>query len=205
MTLLTAVEVRGGMLAETEEAFPLSADYIRAAAGKTNEKSAEQSVCGLYALLLLLRRVGADTRALRLQRTAKGKPYFAGSGYKFSIAHSESVAVASLSDAETGADVELLRPKPNAAALAARFFTREEAEYVAASRDKSRAFFRVWTRKEALIKRDGTGTDMRLDLIDTTKERFTELSVVCGGEYLVCATGDAEYIATEPTIARRYL
>lgn len=99
----------------------------------------------------------------------------------------------------------MLRPKPDAARLPPRFFTREEAEYVAASPDKSRAFFRVWTRKEALIKRDGTGTDMRLDLTDTTKERFTESSVVCGGEYIVCATGEAEYIATELTVAGRSL
>ena len=201
MTVFTAVGVRGGRLAEVAGAFPLAAEHVLAAAGKKRRINAEQSVSGLYALLLLMRHIGADTRTLSVVRDEGGKPRFAPCGPHFSIAHSANVAVCALSDSPVGADVERLRDKPDAVPLAARFFSEREAECVRLSADAPREFFRLWTRKEARLKQRGEGVDRIISGVDALGGEFTERVLRFGGEeYLACVTGRAEYIPTEDIV-----
>ena len=201
MTIFTAVRVRGGLLGEVLAAFPLAEPYVRGRAEKRNKTSAEQSVCGLYALLLLLRRAGEDTTRLRFGAERGGKPYLEGSRLHFSVSHSASLAVCALSDAPVGADVEKVREMPDAAMLADRFFSADEAAAVRSANDPSRELLRIWTRKEALIKREGKGIDAVLSGIDVSG-RFTEREMTTDGEtYLVCVTGEAECMSfTEGSI-----
>lgn len=196
MTIITAVVVRDH-LREIGEAFPLSREYIRAAADKQNRRSAEQSVSGIYALLLLLERTGIDPASVRLEREPGGKPFIAGHPFHISIAHSHSLAVCALSDAAVGADVEKLRRMSDAVSLAERFFAPGEAAEVRGAQDTDFAFFRIWTRKEAVIKRSGDGIDKVLSAYNTLSEPFTEFRLSADGEYLISVTGDAEYIPTE--------
>ena len=199
MTLLTAVAV-SDRTERVAAAFPRSSDYIRAIAGR-NRKNAQQSVSGLYALLLLLRHSGAYSPSLVLSRMPGGKPCIEDSRLHFSVAHSYGLAVCALSDAPVGADTELLRDKPNAAALASRYFSAGEARLVLGSPCPSREFFRVWTRKEALIKLRGGGVDGNLAAVDTLGGSFTERrAFVFGGEYIISVTGDAEYVPTDPCV-----
>jgi len=60
---------------------------------------------------------------------------------------------------EVGVDIELLRPIPEHAAIAERFFPPSEAEALAAVPEakRERDFFRRWTRIEAMLKARGTG------------------------------------------------
>lgn len=203
MTIFTAVGVCD-RAREIAQAFPLSAGYVRAAAGKTNKTSAEQSVSGIYALLLLLERAGEDPGEIALARKAGGKPYIVGSRLHFSVAHSSSLAVCALSDSPVGIDTELVRGMRDAVSLSERFFTRAEAGSVAAAQDPSREFLRIWTRKEALIKRLGEGVDGDLAAFDTTGHDFSAFTLrFGGGEYLTAVTGAAEYIRTEvPSVIR---
>ena len=43
------------------------------------------------------------------------------------------------------------------------FFNSPEAEYIAASQDKNRAFFKLWTLKESYMKMTGRGMSIPLD------------------------------------------
>ena len=202
--MFTAVKVTDGREAEVKKGFALCCGYIDAITRKTNPDSVKQSICGLYALLLLLKARGEDPTRLILARGESGKPYFKNSPLEFSISHSQGVAVCSLGDFPRGADVELVRRKCNAEALAKRFFCGAESDYVAASENTDDAFYTVWTRKEALIKKRGGGVDERLNETDTTKEKFSEFALMLGGEkYFVCVSGDDEFYATELEAKRR--
>jgi 4'-phosphopantetheinyl transferase len=79
---------------------------------------------------------------------------------RFNLSHSESLGlIAVCNDAEVGADIELLRPMPDAEALAETYFTPAEQRALAAlaPEARDRAFLCCWTRKEACLKATGMG------------------------------------------------
>ena len=90
-----------------------------------------------------------------------GKPGLVDqNGLRFNLSHSESLAlIAVCDDAEVGADLELLRPMPDAEALAETYFTPAERRALAAlaPEARDRAFLCCWTRKEACLKATGMG------------------------------------------------
>jgi len=103
-----------------------------------------------------------------IERLARGKPALRAvgtGGLAYSVTHSGSFAcVAVASGRRVGVDLERVRPTADVAALARRFFSREEADAIAVLRDGARetAFFRAWTRKEAYLK--GAGGTVPADL-----------------------------------------
>ncbi len=84
----------------------------------------------------------------------KGKPYLPGAPeVKFNLAHSHEMALVAVAlGAEVGVDIERLRPLPEYAAIAERFFPPSEREGL-----DERNFFRRWTRIEAKLKARGVG------------------------------------------------
>lgn len=94
-----------------------------------------------WALLSLLLREEAGLASLPgAARTALGKPYFPDRpDLCFSLSHSRGFVVCALHDRPVGVDVEFVRPAPR---LLAGGLADEE-------------FFRLWTRREAAVKRDG--------------------------------------------------
>lgn len=90
-----------------------------------------------------------------------GKPHLARvERLQFNLAHSEDRAlVAVVLERRVGVDLEALRPMDDAETIARSFFTPAEAEALArvTAADRQRAFFRIWTRKEALLKALGEG------------------------------------------------
>ncbi|QFZ85256.1 4'-phosphopantetheinyl transferase superfamily protein [Variovorax paradoxus] len=104
---------------------------------------------------------GLPHAALALTTGAFGKPSLAGHPRtQFSLSHSQGLALIAIGGrGPLGADVELLRPVPDAASLAAAHFTRREQEALAAlpAHERDRAFLTCWTRKEACLKAIGVG------------------------------------------------
>jgi 4'-phosphopantetheinyl transferase len=109
----------------------------------------------------LAQRTGLPGALLDFTLGAFGKPVLVEpAGLHFNLSHSQSVALIAISDsAEIGVDVELLRPMPDAAALAAHHFTAAEQRALASlpPERRDRAFLACWTRKEACLKAVGTG------------------------------------------------
>ncbi len=66
-----------------------------------------------------------------------------------------------------GVDIELLRPRPKALALASRFFAPEETAALARWADEPEAlqqrFTRLWCAKEAVLKAYGRGLSFGLE------------------------------------------
>ena len=92
------------------------------------------------------------------------------SGPHFNLSHSGAVAIVAISfAAPVGVDVEKVRPVPDFADLAHRYFAVREVERLLALPQKRRldGFFATWTRKEAFVKALGLGLSYPLDAFDT--------------------------------------
>ena len=87
----------------------------------------------------------------------------------FNMSHSgERFVVAVAFGMEPGVDVERIRLRRSLARLTRRFFSPAEQRAVVSAPDPLGAFYRVWTRKEAVIKADGRGVSIGLDRFDVT-------------------------------------
>lgn len=110
-------------------------------------------------------RTHAD--AVPLVRSAHGRPGL-GAPYEradVSWSHSgDGLLMALGGDVRLGVDLEQLRPRPRALALARRFFTPGEAACLDALEGPVRehAFTRLWCAKEAVLKAHGRGLSFGL-------------------------------------------
>jgi len=105
--------------------------------------------------------LGSDPSELELGVAEMGKPFLPESVLSFNLSHSgERVVVAVTSRRDVGIDVEAMVDRGlELDPLAERFFTPgERAELgVREGSERAAAFYRCWTRKEAVMKADGGG------------------------------------------------
>jgi 4'-phosphopantetheinyl transferase len=107
--------------------------------------------------------------ALRFEYGPHGKPTLPGTQLRYNLSHSDGVALLALAtDAEVGVDVEAISTDIELDDMAGRFFSpRERVAYRRFDpADRPAAFFRCWTRKEAVIKAVGDGLSLPLDRFD---------------------------------------
>ncbi len=127
--------------------------------------------------------------ALRLCAGSRGKPYLdhrdlvGKPEVHFNLSHSGDLGLAAFSlDGPIGVDVEAARSLADASDLVARFFSPREREAFERLPDyeKTAAFYRLWTRKEAWLKATGEGISESLHLVEVTflpgqEARFSSL------------------------------
>jgi 4'-phosphopantetheinyl transferase len=120
-----------------------------------------------------------DPRRVMLKKTATGKPYVPDwcnpQRLRFNVSHSHGeILIAVARGFEIGVDVEPVRPLDNMDEVAAEFMTRDEAYlYDISGETKTDTFFRVWTRKEALLKATGLGLQLPLRQTESLSRRVT--------------------------------
>jgi 4'-phosphopantetheinyl transferase len=88
---------------------------------------------------------------------------------RFNLSHSKSIALLAISlNAEVGVDVEDIRPIERDVAI--RFFSPTEIANMASLDGDALldAFYRCWTRKEAILKVEGMGLRIPLDSFDVS-------------------------------------
>lgn len=132
--------------------FRFSRDRNRYIAGRAGVRAALGQV------------LGRDPATLRFSYGPQGKPVLdrdtGATPVHFNVSHSQGVALLALhAEAELGVDIELVRPVPDALAIAERLFAEEECRVMAVLSPDERdlVFARLWTRKEALLKSIGRG------------------------------------------------
>lgn len=131
---------------------------------------------------------GVDYVSEEISLNEYGKPYFSDQGVFFNLSHSGDRAVCIMSDAEVGCDIERIRNVDNN--IAYRFFSENEQKYVCSfdSEDElKRAFFRVWTLKESILKCVGTGMHIPLRSFSVTDENGTVLNpqIIGDGSFIL--------------------
>jgi 4'-phosphopantetheinyl transferase len=128
----------------------------------------QQSIASRGTLRLLLRHyTGAEhARDLRLAYGEQGKPYFADSDLRFNLSHTSDLALFAFArEIDLGVDVENVHTSDDLDAVAEQNFAPAERDALLATPqgDRVPAFYRCWTRKEALLKAEGSGLFRPLD------------------------------------------
>jgi 4'-phosphopantetheinyl transferase len=109
----------------------------------------------LHAHAALRAILGSVTAApLEFAVHEKGKPYLSSAPeIRFNLSHSQEMALVAVArDVEVGVDIERIRPLPEYAEIARRYFPPDSP-----TPSGVHNFFRHWTRFEALLKAHGAG------------------------------------------------
>lgn len=128
---------------------------------------------------------GTPPESLIFGYQAHGKPYLCG-GYacEFNLAHSHDRALVAVAHHEVGIDIEREQPLASMMPMAQIVFSpQEQADWMALPvESQARAFYRTWTRKEALMKAEGGG----FKLAQTFTIPVTEQSqVITSGNWII--------------------
>lgn len=114
-------------------------------------------------LARILKQLGFSTLP-RVNFARSGKPFFPDAPLYFSISHSANMSAVLVSDAPCAVDIERIIPE-TAAKLADRCLSgSEKAQKI--------DFFEAWTRKECIVKLNGTGMPARPSSIDTLNLKY---------------------------------
>jgi 4'-phosphopantetheinyl transferase len=162
----------------------LSADECKRAARFHFDVHRSRFVAGRGILRRLLSRyTGQDPVAIQFRYASNGKPSLRECDLHFNLSHSENrVVFAFTGVAAVGVDVERVRLMPDMTQIAENLFSPVEFQAISAIPDKQRnqAFYRCWTRKEAIIKAIGKGLGHPLDGFDVSLEAMTQVVLVNG-------------------------
>ncbi len=134
----------------------------------------ERFVLGRSAMRTILGgRLGEDPPRVALSTAAAGKPVLPPeTGCHFNLSHSGDRGVFAVAPRPLGVDLEAHREIPDALAMAERFFAPGEVDALRATppAERSSAFLRGWTRKEAFVKAKGDGLQAPLGSFQVSLE-----------------------------------
>ena len=151
----------------------------------------------LFAWLLLKKAIeeiyGMETLPECI-KPESGKPYFEHrADIHFSLSHNDSYAVCAISDASVGCDIESTSRKP-AKILFDKVVTPLERDVLSKSDDPDREFMRLWTMKEAKLKKDGTGLSGGIGKTDVSDILAGNMVRPDTGEFFSCFEFEGNYI-----------
>lgn len=151
----------------------------------------QSRVQGKLLLLRLIADFGLNLSLEDMQYTTYHKPFFDGD-FDFSIAHSGGMVIcAATLGTKIGADIEQIK-KIDLTDYRDQLTPRECLQ-IDPSDDKTKAFYQIWTKKEALMKVTGRGIDMDMSAIDVSGDKV----ILAGEEYLFHSLAiDPGYIAS---------
>lgn len=110
---------------------------------------------------------------LVFERSAKGKPYIAGSSLQFNLSHSGHWALLALANGmELGVDVEQVKDSRDLLGIAENYYHPEEYAQLQQRQgdEQIRFFYQLWTLKEALLKAMGVGISVGLENLNFNME-----------------------------------
>lgn len=156
-----------------------SEDTYRAHLSRVEHDRADRLRAGQVRMQFIVARAGLRVllgNILRLPPVAVpilldayGKPETSavnGRALFFNVAHSrETILIALCRESRVGIDLEYLDRETDVLEVARASFTAAECRQIEEAADpvqRSRAFFRCWTRKEAVVKADGRGLSLPL-------------------------------------------
>ena len=142
---------------------------------------------------LLMRDFLGDTR---IYENENGKPV-AENGICFNLSHSGEYVLFTVGEEQIGCDIEMLKTVPFEK-MGKIVFCENEMNKIKSSPDKPGEFFKLWTKKEALLKCMGEGFHRPAKSVDVSSDSFEEngkrysFKTFVFSDYIVsvCASGE---------------
>ncbi len=150
------------------DAGALSPGEVAAASDRMTVRARHSYIAAHAAVRRILSEyTGRDPAALKLRRTELGKPELVpAEGWHFSLSRTADFAVSAVSrDGPVGIDCEAVTPRAAIADLLDYACSPEETAdmHGVEGAERIAAFFRIWTRKEAVAKALGLGLHLPFD------------------------------------------
>ncbi len=145
-----------------------------------NKRQYEHNIA--YSLLDdLLKEIGINE--YEIVKNENGKPFLKDISIFFSISHTNGFCAVCINDTPIGIDCEKIDPSyaPRVEKLARRYYVENEIKLLEENNFDVLTFFKIWTSKEAIIKKFGYNASY-LEKIDTTKEA---LETIIEGDYII--------------------
>lgn len=144
-----------------------------------------------------LLRYALGIRDYSVEKTPSGKPFIRErEDFFFNLSHSGSWVAIAFGGSEVGVDVQAYRADTNMEAIARRFLTPEEKEYVFGEKECLRQrFFEVWTAKESYLKYLGTGLkkDLRSFSVLSLEPQVRLHHSTLPGGYSLCLCAEEDF------------
>ena len=136
----------------------------------------QDQVAVLYGKLLLQKGLSffgrQEVSLAELMEGAYGRPQLPGTALDFNISHSGGCVVCALATSgRIGIDVERIRPLRWNEFKSC--FTPDEQVALSSATDHTTLFFDLWTRKESVLKADGRGLSVPMDLVAVSEAKTT--------------------------------
>ncbi|MDR3624654.1 MAG: 4'-phosphopantetheinyl transferase superfamily protein [Chlamydiales bacterium] len=139
----------------------LSEEELKKAYAYTfHDKKSEFIICRGIMKQLLSNYIKLPIQEIIIHYTPAGKPFLANEKAFFNISHSNGKALFALSaTTQMGIDIEMIRPIKELFTIAKNYFSNEEKKILqnCSESEKEKTFFKLWTKKEAVLKAAGTG------------------------------------------------
>jgi len=129
-----------------------------------------------YLRKILSSFIKTDAPAINFKETSNKKPSLPG--IEFNVTHSGNFVLIVVSKSQIGVDLELINKSFDFKPLLANCFHPDEAAYLKSSSKETADFYRLWTRKEALLKATGEGLIDELDQLNCLDNHLTRNNLV---------------------------
>lgn len=112
---------------------------------------------------ILAKYLNVFPSSLTFKQGHYNKPYLDRPDFHFNVSYAEDLIVIGVAFEEIGVDIEYISHTLNYNELAEEVFTQAERNFIASSSKGREYFFKLWTRKEALLKgvSRGLGDDLK--------------------------------------------
>jgi len=131
---------------------------------------------------ILAKKLSIEPERICYQKQAHGKPYLdTNDTLFFNLSHSHGYALLGVSHhCELGIDIEKKLPHRDLIAIAERFFTPDEYQWLNTLPTDSlcEAFYQLWCHKEAFLKATGQGITAGLQHINLSWQDFNRTTEV---------------------------
>jgi 4'-phosphopantetheinyl transferase len=116
-------------------------------------------ICRALLKFILAHHSGQEVSDINIEMDTNKKPYM--SSHKsicFNLSHATDYAIIGVKNEDAvGIDIEYLNNDFNFSEIMPDIFSNPEIDIVLNATHKTRAFYKFWTRKEAIVKATGTG------------------------------------------------
>jgi 4'-phosphopantetheinyl transferase len=134
--------------------------------------------------ILLARYTGEHPAALVIREGANKKPVLEGNPHlHFNLSSSGDNMLFAIAGSAVGIDIEKCVDGFGYDEIAAEHFSEDERQYIHAAANRGEAFYRLWTRKEALLKATAKGISDDLKYISCAPGRHNVAAAVTGSRH----------------------